>query len=67
MPAPRAWPSLLAATVLLLLGAVVAVGIGDALGLTFTPSATPAAVTVSGAIAPLAPAPKIARLAAPAD
>ena len=54
VPSPRAWPSLAAAAVvLLILGAVVAVGIGDALGLTFTPAATPAASRRLGAVGPM--------------
>ena len=67
VPAPRAWPSLVAATVLLLLGALVAVGIGDALGLSFTPSNAPERAELTGAIPALEPAPTITRIDIPDD
>ena len=67
VPAPRAWPSLVAATVLLLLGALVAVGIGDALGLSFTPSNAPERAALTGAIPALEPAPTITRIDIPDD
>ncbi|GAA1783781.1 hypothetical protein GCM10009682_02400 [Luedemannella flava] len=67
MPAPRAWPSLVAALVSLLLGAVVAIAIGEALGLSFTPSDTPPAAPRSGRAAPMVPAPRITAIGVPAD
>ena len=63
--APRAWPSLVAALVVLLLGAVVAAGLGQALGLSFTPSATPAPVSLSRDVTPPVPAPRIGRIDVP--
>ncbi|GAA4346919.1 hypothetical protein [Angustibacter luteus] len=66
MPAPRAWPSLVAALVVLLLGAVVAAGLGQALGLSFTPSSTPAPVSLTRDVTPPVPAPRITRIVIPA-
>ncbi|MDM7853555.1 hypothetical protein [Cellulomonas alba] len=43
----RAWPSMVTAVVLLLLGALVATGVGQALGLSHEPAATPPAVPPS--------------------
>jgi hypothetical protein len=63
----RAWPSLVAALVVLALGAAVAVGVGQALGLSFEPADTPAAPSSStAAVTPVVPAPSIARIAVPA-
>ena len=67
VPAPRAWPSLVAATVLLLLGALVAVGIGDALGLSFTPSHAPEPAGLTGAMPSLEPTPSMTRIDIPDD
>src|SRR6185369_17685099 len=67
VPAPRAWPSLVAATVLLMLGALVAVGIGDALGLSFTPSHAPEPAGLTGAMPSLEPTPSMTRIDIPDD
>ncbi|MFC7485109.1 hypothetical protein ACFQX7_40635 [Luedemannella flava] len=57
----------MAALVSLLLGAVVAIAIGEALGLSFTPSDTPPAAPRSGRAAPMVPAPRITAIGVPAD
>jgi len=62
----RAWPSLVAAVAVLLLGALVAVGVGQALGLTFEPADTPPPAQAGGPPTPVVPAPAIARIDVPA-
>ncbi|GIG22284.1 hypothetical protein Cch01nite_30080 [Cellulomonas chitinilytica] len=66
MPRSRAWPSLVAALVVLALGAAVAVGVGQVLGLSFSPAGTPEAARTGGAPAPAVPPPVIASLDVPA-
>lgn len=67
MPRSRAWPSLVAALVVLALGAAVAMGVGQALGLSYTPADTPPTASPGGAVTALAPAPQIATIDVPAD
>jgi len=56
----------LTAVVLLICGAVVATGLGQALGLSFTQSTPAPAVTGPTAVAPMSPAPSIATIDVPA-
>ncbi|WP_291885068.1 hypothetical protein [Cellulomonas sp.] len=63
---PRAWPALVAALVVLALGAAVAVGVGQVLGLSFTPADTPAAAPAGRPPTPVVAAPAIASLDVPA-
>jgi hypothetical protein len=55
----RPWTPLTAAVVLLVLGALVAWGVGDTLGLSFSPVAVPAERAVAAPVTPLVPAPPI--------
>src|SRR4051794_27586846 len=66
VPDPHPRRLLVAAVAVLLLGALVAIGVGQSLGLSFPPSGTApsAAMTVPPA-APVVPAPAIARIAVP--
>ena len=66
MSRSRAWPSLVAALVLLALGFAVALGVGDALGLRHEPADTPPAVSSAVDVASVVPAPSIARIDVPA-
>ena len=66
MSRSRAWPSLVAALVVLALGALVAVGVGQALGLSYEPADTPPAAVSAVDLDPLVPAPAIATIDVPA-
>ncbi|GAB3858023.1 hypothetical protein [Dactylosporangium cerinum] len=55
----RPWTPLTAAVVLLMLGALVAWGVGGALGLSFSPAAVPAERAVAAPLTPLVAAPQI--------
>ncbi|WP_456786989.1 hypothetical protein [Cellulomonas sp. P5_C5] len=66
MSRSRAWPSLVAALVVLALGAAVAVGVGEALGLSYEPADTPPAARSAVALDPVVPAPAIATIDVPA-
>lgn len=66
MSRSRAWPSLVAALVLLALGFAVALGVGEALGLRHEPADTPPAVSSAVDVASVVPAPSIARIDVPA-
>ena len=66
MSRSRAWPSLVAAVVLLALGALVAVGVGQALGLSYEPADTPPAAVSAVDLDPMVPAPAIATIDVPA-
>src|SRR4051794_28984455 len=67
MTAHRAWPSMVTAAVLLVLGALVATGVGQALGLSFTPAQMPPTPSQGGPVAPMTDAPAIARIGVPAS
>src|SRR5687768_3103101 len=64
-PRFRAWPPLTAAVVLLVLGGVVAWGIGGALGLSFTPAAVPVEIPVAAPARPDAPTLTVTTIAVP--
>ncbi|GEK22618.1 hypothetical protein [Cellulomonas xylanilytica] len=66
MSRSRAWPSLVAAVVVLALGALVAVGVGQALGLSHEPADTPPAAVSAVDLDPMVPAPAIATIDVPA-
>ncbi|WP_426592458.1 hypothetical protein ACPPVS_11790 [Cellulomonas sp. McL0617] len=72
MPGSRPRPStrvpLVAAVVVLALGALVAVGVGQALGLSFRPADTPAAIAPPTSVEPtsMVAAPRIATISVPA-
>ncbi|WP_081844521.1 hypothetical protein [Cellulomonas sp. URHE0023] len=68
MSRSRARPSLVAALVVLALGAAVAVGVGQVLGLSFEPADTPAQIaTTTVPSTPVAAAPSIATIDVPDD
>ncbi|KQT02482.1 hypothetical protein [Cellulomonas sp. Leaf395] len=66
MSRSRAWPSLVAALVVLALGALVAVGVGQALGLSYEPADTPPAAVSAVDLDPMVAAPAIATIDVPA-
>lgn len=66
MSRTRAWPSLVAAAVVLALGGAVAVGVGEALGLSSEPADTPPVVRSAVDLDPVVPAPAIATIEVPA-
>ncbi|GEL94814.1 hypothetical protein [Cellulomonas composti] len=66
MPTPRARPSMVTAVCLLLLGALVAAGVGQALGLRYSPSQTPPTAATGASVAPV-DAPRIAQIVVPDD
>ncbi|MEV4508792.1 hypothetical protein AB0K00_07520 [Dactylosporangium sp. NPDC049525] len=63
----RPWTPLTAAALLLALGALVAWGVGGALGLSFSPVAVPAERAVAAPATPLVPAPQIGTISVQHD
>ncbi|WP_327009377.1 hypothetical protein OHA72_20320 [Dactylosporangium sp. NBC_01737] len=63
----RPWTPLTAAVVLLMLGALVAWGVGGALGLSFSPVAVPAERPVAAPVTPLVAAPRIGTISVQHD